>query len=179
MRKLLFVAFAALSVLVSCNQTNKKEEVKQETKLEVSKETSAQTIAQVMKTAEQNVGQEVFFTGLVQHVCAHSGRRVILLDETGKLSLRVEATGKINGFNRELSGTTIAVKGILQEKRLSEEFINDWEVKIKANEDAEEGGEHCSAEMTNINQMREWMSKNKKDFYSIYFVNATSYEIVE
>ena len=175
MRKLLFVAFAALSVLASCNQVNKKQETKQET----SKEPVAQTIAQVMKTAEQNVGKEVFFTGMVQHICAHSGRRAILLDETGKLSLRVEATGKINGFNRELSGATIAVKGILQEKKLSEKFINDWEVKVKAQEDAEEGGEHCASEMTNINQMREWMKKENKDFYSIYFVNGTSYEIVE
>lgn len=175
MKKLLFVAFATLSVLVSCNQTNKK----QETKQEVGVEPTAQSIAQVMKTAEQNVGKKVFFTGMVQHVCAHSGRRAILLDETGKLSLRVEATGKINGFNRELSGATIAVKGILQEQRLSSEYINTWEAKIKANEDVEEGGEHCSAEMTNINQMREWMKKNKKDFYSIYFVNGTSYDIVE
>lgn len=175
MKKLLFVAFATLSVLVSCNQTNKK----QETKQEVSQEPKAQTIIQVMESVEQNVGKEVFFTGMVQHVCAHSGRRAILLDETGKISLRVEATGKINGFNRELLGATIAVKGILQEKKLSEKFINDWETKIKSNEDAEEGGEHCASEMTNINQMREWMKEKNKKFYSIYFVNGTSYEIVE
>ncbi|PKQ68363.1 hypothetical protein BZG01_03860 [Labilibaculum manganireducens] len=175
MKKLIFTAFVVLSVLVSCNQSNKKQEAKQVG----SKEFAPQTIAQVMKTAEQNVGKEVFFTGMVQHVCAHSGRRAILLDETGKLSLRVEATGKINGFNRELSGATIAVKGTLQEKRLYEKFINDWEAKVKAKEDAEEGGEHCASEMTNINQMREWMKKANRNFYSVYFVDGTSYEIVE
>lgn len=175
MKKLIFIVFAALSVLVSCNQSNKK----QETKKETVKEFSAKTIAQVMETAEQNIGKEVFFKGMVQHVCAHSGRRLILQDETGKLSLRVEATGSINGFNRELSGSIIEVKGTLQEKRLSEEFINEWEEKVKANEDAEEGGEHCASEMTNINQMRDWMKEKNKKFYSIYFVNGTSYEIID
>ena len=175
MKKLIFTAFVALSVLVSCNQINKKQVLKKEN----GKEHAAKTIAQIMETAEQNVGKEVYFEGMVKHVCAHSGRRAILLDETGKLSLRVEATGDIKGFNRELSGSTIAVKGTLQENRLSEKFINDWEAKVKAKEDAEEGGEHCASEMTNINQMREWMKKENRNFYSVYFVNGTSYEIVE
>ena len=81
---------------------------------EVKKETS--TIGEIMDKAEQLVGKNVEFVGMVKHVCAHSGRRAILLDETGKLSLRVEAKGEINGFNRELSGMDICVKGILKEK---------------------------------------------------------------
>ncbi|WP_321281917.1 hypothetical protein [Marinifilum fragile] len=175
MKKLLFVAIAALSVLVSCNQTNKKRDTKQEEIEPV----AAKTISQVMEIAAQNVGKEVFFQGMVQHVCAHSGRRAILLDETGKLSIRVEAKGEINGFNRELSGSTIAVKGTIAEQRLSEETINEYEAKVKAKQDAEEGGKHCAAEMTNITKMRDWMKENNKKFYSIYFINGTSYEIVE
>ncbi len=159
--------------LAACNSKAKKEVQSQEDKVK------AMSISEVMEMAEKNIGKEVYFKGMVQHVCAHAGRRVILIDETGKLSLRVEAKGEINGFNRELSGSTIAVKGTLQEKRLSEEFLTKWEAKVKAKQDAEEGGKHCASEMMNINQMREWMKKNNKDFYSIYFVNGTSYEIVE
>lgn len=176
MKKLLFVAFAALSVLVSCKPANKKQENKQE----VVKETpTIKSIAQIMEMVEQNVGKEVFFKGMVQHVCAHSGRRAFLVDETGKFSMRVEAKGEIKGFNRELSGSTIAVKGTIAEQRLTEEEINTYESRVKAKEDAEQGGEHCSAEMTNITKMRDWMKENKKNYYSIYFVNGTSYEMVE
>lgn len=139
----------------------------------------ASTIGEIMENAEKLIGKEVVFVGMVKHVCAHSGRRAILLDETGKLSLRVEAKGEINGFNRELSGEDIRVKGILKEKRLSPEFLNNWEAKVKARQDAEEGGKHCGAEMNNIAQMRDWMKKNNKEFYSIYYVDGMSYEIVE
>ncbi|WP_421919423.1 hypothetical protein [Marinifilum sp.] len=175
MKNLLFVAFAALSVLLSCNQSNKKQDTKQE---EV-KTLAANSISQLIEMAEQNVGKEVCFKGIVQHVCAHSGRRAFLVDETGKFSIRVEATGEINGFNRELSGSTITVKGSIAEQRLTEKEINEYEAKVKAKEDAEEGGEHCSAEMANITKMRDWMKENNKNYYSIYFVKGTSYEIVE
>lgn len=145
--------------------------------LEKSKD--ARTIGEIMKNAESLVDKEVVFIGMVQHVCAHSGRRAILLDETGKLTLRVEAKGEINGFNRELSGMDIRVKGILKEKRLTSEFIDNWENKLKAKQDAEEGGKHCASEMTNISQMRNWMKENGKEFYSIYYVDGMSYQIVD
>jgi len=173
MKKIIFLSLIAVLSMAACNSKAKQEKQTKGDKIE------AISIAEVMKTAEENIGKKVCFQGMVQHVCAHSGRRCILIDSTGKLSLRVEAKGEINGFNRELSGSIIVVKGTLQEKRLSEEFINEWEVKVKAKEDAEEGGEHCASEMTNINQMREWMKTKNKDFYSVYFVNGTSYEIVD
>ncbi|PCH68360.1 MAG: hypothetical protein COC06_09680 [Bacteroidales bacterium] len=173
MKKILFLSLVAVLSLAACNSKAKQEKQTKEEKIE------AISISEVMKMAEENIGKEICFQGIVNHVCAHSGRRCILIDSTGKLSLRVEAKGEINGFNRELSGSTIVVKGTLQEKRLSEEFISEWEAKVKAKEDAEEGGEHCASEMTNIKQMREWMKTKNKDFYSIYFVNGTSYEIVD
>ncbi len=39
--------------------------------------------------------------------------------------------------------------------------------------------ESCQAEMTNIAEMRSWMKENGKDYYSIYFLNGTSYEMVD
>jgi len=143
------------------------------------KSNEVSTIGEIMQSADKLVGKEVVFVGMVKHVCAHSGRRAILLDETGKLSLRVEAKGEINGFNRELSGMDIRVKGILKEKRLSSKFLDNWEAKVKAKQDAEEGGKHCSSEMTNIKQMRDWMKENGKEFYSIYYVDGMSYQIVD
>lgn len=169
MRNLVILSLAIImsfgTAFASSNNTSKK-----------SKEAS--TIGEIMKNAESLIDKEVVFIGMVQHVCAHSGRRAILLDETGKLSLRVEAKGEINGFNRELSGMDIRVKGILKE-RLTSEFIDNWEAKVKAKQDAEEGGKHCASEMTNISQMRNWMKENGKEFYSIYYVDGLSYEIVD
>ena len=173
-----YLYLVVLSVaFLACNSTqSKKKEVvaKQEVKQE-----KVMTITQVMEVAESNVGKEVCFKGMVNHVCAHSGKRCILKNAAGDLSMRVEAAGTIKTFNKELMGNDIIVKGTLREKRLDTDFIDNWEKKVQAKEDAEEGGEHCSSEMQNIKEMRDWMKKNNKDYYAVYFVEGNSYELVQ
>jgi hypothetical protein len=44
---------------------------------------------------------------------------------------------------------------------------------------AEGNGETCDAEMNNIQSMREWMKANNKDYYSIYYIDGTEYEVAE
>ena len=175
MRKLLVLSLLIALSLTACKQSAKKEKTNQK---EVP--TEAISIAQLMDMAEANIGKEVYFKGIVQHVCSHSGRRCILVDSTGKLSLRVEAKGDIKGFNRELAGSKIAVRGTIHEKRLSAEFIDQWEEKTKAKDaNIEEGGKHCASELANIASMRKWMKEHKKDHYSIYFINGTNYDILD
>jgi len=137
------------------------------------------SIEQVMEVAADKVGQEVRFSGVVNHVCAHSGKRCILKNNDGNLSIRVEATGKLEGFNKEIAGNDLLVTGILREKRLDAAYIKEWESEIKAKHKGEEGGKHCSSEMANIEEMRSWMKDNNKDYYAIYYVDGTSYEVVE
>ncbi|MFA8434684.1 MAG: hypothetical protein ACEPOZ_09230 [Marinifilaceae bacterium] len=173
MKKLLLLLTVA-TLLFACNGN---QQTQKEAKTDAIK---AVTISNVLEIADKNIGKEVYFQGTVNHVCSHSGRRCILIDSTGNLSIRVEAGGKINGFNRELVGMKIAIKGTLQEKRLSTDFIDEWEKKTKAKEaDIEEGGEHCSSELANIANMRDWMQKHHKNYYSIYFVNGNDYEILD
>jgi len=163
-------------MLLSCNQKSKQ---KDSAPKQAEIKQIVQTIDQVMQAAEQNVGKQVHFKGLVNHVCAHSGKRCILKNTTGDLSIRVEATGNLEGFNKEIAGNDLIVTGTLREKRLDTAYINEWEKDIKSKHDAKEGGEHCSSEMANIKEMRDWMKENNKDYYAIYFVDGTSYEVVE
>jgi len=142
-------------------------------------EQSVVTIDQLMLNAEQSVGKEVHFNGLVNHICAHSGKRCILKNSTGELSIRVEATGDLEGFDKEMAGHDIKVTGVLREKRLDEASIDEWEIEVKAKHASEEGGEHCSSEMANIKEMRDWMKNNNKNYYAIYYVDGNSYEVVE
>ncbi|TKG95734.1 hypothetical protein EYV94_05420 [Puteibacter caeruleilacunae] len=182
MKRLLLLSAVAVLFFGACNNQSKNTVQAKEVKKEevAAKIENPVSIAKVMEMAESNIGKEVCFKGTVSHVCAHSGRRAILIDETGKMSLRVEATGKLKGFNRELAGVNLAIRGTIQEKRLSEEFINQWEEKTKAKDkDREEGGKHCSAELANITKMRDWMTANNKNYYSIYFINGTDYEVLD
>ena len=39
--------------------------------------------------------------------------------------------------------------------------------------------ETCQAELANISEMRDWMKKNNKDYYAIYYLDGEEFSIVE
>lgn len=159
---------------MSCNMKQKeaKKDTAEATKIVYS-------IDELMVVADQMVGKEVSFKGLVNHVCAHSGKRCILKNAKGDLSIRVEAVGGLEGFDKEMAGNDIKVAGTLREKRLNEAEINEWETEVIEKHKGETETGHCSSEMANIKEMRDWMKENNKDYYAIYFVDGNSYEVVE
>ncbi|MCG8699080.1 MAG: OB-fold nucleic acid binding domain-containing protein [Bacteroidales bacterium] len=139
-------------------------------------------IAAMLENAENLVDNDVLIQGWVSHVCRHSGRRCFLKSEDGSVSIRVEATGNIESFNAELTGEKLEVKGVMKVEKLSPEYLDDWQAKVEAEsseeEDVEEDGEHCSAELDNIKEMRTWMKDHDKDYYPIYYVDGTDYKVV-
>ncbi len=177
MKKLLVVAFAVMVAFTACNSGKKAK--KDEAKAKSSIITKAQSLDNLMKNAEQNVGKEVFIKGLVDHVCERSGRRCFLVNDDEKLSIRVEAGGVIKAFNKELSGSIIAVRGKLLIQKITAESIDKFEEKLKAQKDTEEDGEHCNAQMANIKTMRTWMKEHGKNYYPKYFVEGIEYEVVK
>jgi hypothetical protein len=140
----------------------------------------AKTVVELLEVAEKNVDKEVVVTGLVTHVCRHSGKRCFLMDNNGKTSIRLEAGGNINGFNQELSGSKLVAKGILRENRLSSSYIDEWEEKtLEEKEKAEIDEDACSSELNNIKEMRNWMKENNKDYYAVYYIEGIDYEEIE
>ena len=174
MKKILFVALVSI-IVVACKCPAKKTD---RTKKEVLT-TETLKVDNLLANAEQLVDKTIKVQGHVSHTCKHSGKRCFLVGDNEQFTLRVEAGGKITGFNRDLVGNTITVEGILKERRLSKEYIDQMESETK--EKAKEDGtaETCAAEMNNINDMRAWMKSNNKDHYAIYFIEGLTYEVVE
>ncbi|MBN2263646.1 MAG: OB-fold nucleic acid binding domain-containing protein [Prolixibacteraceae bacterium] len=139
------------------------------------------SLEEFMSVAVDNVDAQVTVSGMVNHVCSHSGRRCFIVDSTGQISVRVEAAGEIENFGKELIGSKIKVDGLIKEVRLMADEIDEMEQEHIAEhpDEAEATGEHCSAEMANINKMREWMKVNGKNYYSIFYIDGLSYELVQ
>ncbi len=174
MKNIIYLITLAI-VVVSCNSTNN--QAKEQTTNE--KGTEVFYINDFMQMATDNIGKEVTIIGTVNHVCTHSGRRCFIIDSTGTKSVRIEAKGEINGFNRELIGMDISVTGIVRERRLTNDYLCEWEISVKEKgNEAEEEGENCAAELQNIQEMRAWMKENNKDYYSIIYLDGTDYEIL-
>ncbi|WP_430817139.1 hypothetical protein [Carboxylicivirga sp. RSCT41] len=174
MKKILSLAIVAIS-LVACNSTAKKSNT--DTKEAVTIQTVS--VDNLLAQADDLVEKNIKVKGHVTHTCKHSGKRCFLVGDNEQFTIRIEAGGKITGFNRDLVGNTILVDGILKERRLSKEYIDQMEHEVQ--EKAQEDGtaETCATEMNNIKDMRAWMKSNNKDHYSIYFVEGLSYEVVE
>ena len=180
MKKMMYLAVMVLALgLSACGNSSKKqaETAQDSTTVSVA---SAMNVEDVLAKAEENVGKEITVKGLVSHTCKHSGRRCFIVGADGKTSIRVEAKGDIGGFNRELIGSDIVVKGVLRENKLSKEYIDQMEKEVNDKKAQETGyAESCESEMNNIKAMREWMKANNKDAYSIYYVDGMSYEVAE
>lgn len=169
------IACVATLFIVACKNTQKKE-----TATEISSFQKALDINTLLGNAEQQINDTIVLKGIVKHTCSHSGRRCFIADSTGKITIRVEAGGKIQSFNKELVNSEIVVTGVLQEQRFSQEYIDNWEKELAQEEaDGEKDEAHCNSEKNSILQMREWMKNNKKDFYAIYYVNGIDYDIVK
>ncbi len=178
MKKLiyLFIAAVALSACVGCS-TSSKTSQQLESKSVAEKQ---YRLNELLEQAETLAGDTVVVVGTITHTCKYSGRRCFMIADDQKTSFRIEAKGDIGGFNREVIGSELAVKGILKESRLTNEYLNDWEEKVKERQGKEDGSaESCAAETNNIAQMREWMKKNNKDYYSMYFMDGLSYKVIE
>ena len=169
------IACVATLSIVACKNPKKKEAA-----TEISPVPKAVDVNGLLSKAEQQINDTIVLKGIVKHTCSHSGRRCFIADSTGKLTIRVEAGGNIQAFNKELVNSEIVVTGILQEQRFSQEYINNWEKELAKEEaDGEKDEAHCSSEKNSILQMREWMKNNNKDFYAIYYVNGIDYDMVK
>lgn len=153
MKKMMYLAVMVLALgLSACGNSSKKqaETAQDSTTVSVA---SAMNVEDVLAKAEENVGKEITVKGLVSHTCKHSGRRCFIVGADGKTSIRVEAKGDIGGFNRELIGSDIVVKGILRENKLSKEYIDQMEKEVNDKKAQETGSaESCESEMNNIKE---------------------------
>lgn len=160
-KQLLFIGVLISLTLLSCG-TNKQE---------------TYDVTSLLSVVEQKVDKEVTISGIVTHVCRHSGKRCFIVANGSDETIRIEAGGEIASFDQELVGTEITAKGIVREQRIEEEKIEEKEKNLevkKAEAEDETAKGHCANEQNSIDKMRQWMQDNGKDYYAIYYIEGLS-----
>lgn len=141
---------------------------------------TAYTLEKLLEGIDAQVGKEVKVRGIVTHVCKHAGKKCFITGESGKGSLQVMAKGKITAFDKELVGSEIEVTGIVQEHRMAKDVIDGREQSAHDMKDKGEASmEQCDAVLSNVREMREWMEKNNKDYFAIFYIDGETYEVVD
>ena len=130
----------------------------------------------LLKDPETFVGKEVEIEGLVTHVCKHSGKRLHLTSAATNKMIRVEATGDITQFERELEGSDVRIKGLVQKLVIDEDYLAKWENEMSS---MAEGHDHSEdeAETELLANMKMRLENSGQDRVVSYWVDGTSFKI--
>jgi len=96
-------------------------------------------VEELNQQAETLVGETVTVEGTVVHVCQHGGKKMFLIGEDPEIRLKINAGDEIASFDREKEGSLVRVIGIVEEFRIDEAYLSQWEEELEAEE--AEGGE--------------------------------------
>ena len=111
-------------------------------------------------------------------------------------TIRIDAGEKVGKFTPETVNSLVRINGTLNEERIDEAFLSQWEEQAKAQAEAQHGTAESSCESdqkargeTPVNSVEERISnfrkriaerqaKEGKNYLSFYSVTADSYEIL-
>lgn len=134
------------------------------------------------------IGQHILINARVSSVS--SNRKYCTLTGSSKrLTIRLDASGKINGFNKELTGCEIVVSGTLQEKRFSEselkshksdilKMIDTYIYTAKSDTTGIERYSILFSELGEINEMIKWIESNNYSQYSTLSIDCEDYVVL-
>jgi len=168
MMKILVVAIGL--VLISCSP---KSNMEQNEELVVSEIADVPTlsIAEFDTKAGDFVNQEVKVRGIVDHVCKHGGKKLLLVNDDGSIHI----TTSDDRFSDELIGEEIYVNGIVEEFRVDEEYCLQMEEdNIKNHSEGSTDDELFKQKKQSIQAYRDSMKVAGVDhlsYYSLVYVS--------
>ena len=194
--KKLILAFAALAVIaVSCknNSTNNTDTAKSEQV--APEEVTVVKLAEFDDKVDGLVGKKIEITGTADHICKHGGQRMFIVDTDAEGRVKITPDEHVAAFNSDLEGRKLKIVGIVEEQRIDEAYIREWEEEILADADMgddkgegmhlggnmEKGGSDAdkSEEMEKVNHLRQMLAESGDDHLSFYSVLCTEYEVID
>jgi len=181
-KNVLFFLFAVLLVTACGNNPDKSGEAK------TVDEIVTINVNDFLSNPDSFVGKEVIISGTTVHVCREGGKRMFMIGEDPDKRLQIKAGEQIPSFAVELEGSDVLVTGMVDELRIDEAYLTQWENELKADNPesemkihrGEEGHEHnegsVDAEFEQINNYRTRLAESGKDHLSFYSVIASKFE---
>ncbi len=148
------------------------------------------TVDVFMNQVEGMVGEEVKISGLVNHVCRHGGQRMFVIGEGEDSRMKITTSEDIAEFTVDLEGSEVVVTGIVEEERIDETYLTEWETEVKEGTEAHEDGiDDCTEDeateekmsetektMKRIADYRQQIEESDRGYLAFYSVKAKSFE---
>ncbi|MCD4665016.1 MAG: hypothetical protein K8R68_07065 [Bacteroidales bacterium] len=121
------------------------------------------------------VDKEVIVAGIVDHICKHGGKRLLLVSDDGDVHVDAEER-----FDDEIAGSEIILTGIVTEFRVDEAYcLKMEEDNIQSHTEGETDDEGFEMKMEQIEFYRDSMKTADTDHLSFYSLDYVSHIVKE
>ena len=173
MKKILFLAVITLLAL-SCSNKSENENPEIAKQAEAAYTPVTITLAEFDTRAGEFVDKEVKVQGIVDHVCKHGGKKLLLVNDDGDVHVTSD-----DRFDDELIGSEVIITGIVREYRVDEgECMRMEEDNIKSHKEGKTDKEQYEQKMAMIKEYRDEMKEKGVDHLSFYSLEFVSLEKV-
>ena len=172
MKKILLVL--AVGIFTFSCKTDKKVEVQNEEKTVEVIETPMVTLGEFGTKAGEFIGKEIQVTGIVDHVCKHGGKKILLVTDEGDAHVVSDER-----FDEALMGSEIKLVGVVLEERIDEGYLLKMEEdNIKSHSEGASNDEQFNTKKKHLQEYRDKMKKEGIDHISNYSLQYVSHKEV-
>ncbi len=144
--------------------------------------------------AEDLVGKTIIIEGTVDHVCKHGGQKMVIVSKDTDKRLKIFTGENMAAFNTDIEGENVYVIGVVEEERVDENYLREWEGEVKSGGEIKkeedklntgQGHENKemendkSAELEQINNLRKKLKESGKDHLSFYSLVCQDYRVID
>ncbi len=175
MMKNILVVITISLMLFSCKTATEKEEKAIDSAAVEILETPVLTLGEFDSKAGDFVSKEIKVQGIVDHVCKHGGKKILLVTDEGDAHIFSEER-----FDEALKGSEITVTGVVLEERIDEAYLLKMEEdNIKSHSEGKSNKEQFNNKKKHLQNYRNQMKADSTDHISNYSLQYVSHEIVE
>jgi hypothetical protein len=168
-----FILLSVVALLSSCNCDT--QDVKEDKTDELAVAVNLITISDLQSNGADYINKEIRTQGIVDHVCRHSGKKILLVADDVSIHVMSEER-----FDENIGGKEIILNGIVKEDRTDEASLLQLEEDaINSHSEDEEAKESEEALTNYVNTMRDSLASCGVDHFSDYYMELVSYEEVE
>lgn len=169
----LCVSLLILSFVVACqSKTNSSDQVAN----------VAYQVDSLLILQDSLIGDTIELEGFCVDVCGHGGSHITLMGSDTTQIVNVEAGTQVGSFSNDLRNNNVRLKVFIDEQRVDEAFLSDWEHRLDESLKTPQGNPEAVAMLKQqIAEIRvviaERMEKENKNYYSQYRIIASEYAI--
>jgi hypothetical protein len=170
-QRILFLAVIALFLFACGNESEENTETSDST-VAVNEEMKLIPLADFEAVAGDYVGKEIKIHGIVDHVCKHGGKKILVKSGDHKLHVMNDER-----YSEELNGSEIELIGVVEEEKIDEAYLQEEldHVIESHNSGTEEDKKYVARVEEWVTMMRDSLKTTGAEYFPEYSLKYVSH----